>query len=200
MTPPKRQKANIKKILDNPVQSKAQEILRPKKEGFWGWLSYLGLGLLITPFISYFGLFFPYGIFPIYAINEVDYFEVTSILSIIGLILTVIIMIKFRNYHSIGMFFISFLVTSVIVFIYQLKTYIGTHLIYISPYRCIYSFCFLFLYFYSVLWYLCYFYKRSKVGYHYVWLKVLLFPVLHFLFLFFIGRESSNCVFCQVTW
>ena len=99
MTPPKRQKANVKKILDNPVQSKAQELLRPKKEGFWGWLSYLGLGLLITPFISYFGLFFPNGIFPIYAINEVDYFEVTSILSIIGLILTVIIMIKFRNYH-----------------------------------------------------------------------------------------------------
>ena len=47
MTPKKRVKADVQKILDNPVQSDVQQVISPKKEGFWGWMSYVGWSLII---------------------------------------------------------------------------------------------------------------------------------------------------------
>ena len=42
MTPKKRKKTNIQKILNRPVQSNEQHSISPKKEGFLGWMSYIG--------------------------------------------------------------------------------------------------------------------------------------------------------------
>ena len=47
MTPKKRKKTNIQKILNRPVQSNEQHSISPKKEGFLGWMSYMGWGLSI---------------------------------------------------------------------------------------------------------------------------------------------------------
>ncbi len=46
-TPRKKRKANVQKILDNPVKSN-QKPLRVQKEGWLGWLSYIGFGLSFT--------------------------------------------------------------------------------------------------------------------------------------------------------
>lgn len=194
MTPQKRQKANVKKILDNPVQSKVQEVLRPKKEGFFGWLSYLGWSLLIIPFTFWFDDFLPNDIIPIYTIDKFDYYYLTQRLWGIGLILAVINMIKFRNYHSKVLFLISFCLSGLTtLFLFKL----GTSRIDI-PHRLlsIYStnvryYILYTLYFYSLCWYSYYFYKKSKTGYRWVWLKVLIPFLLPLLPLLFIELETD---------
>ena len=191
MTPPKRQKANVKKILDNPVQSKAQEILRPKKEGFFGWLSYLGWSLMVFPMgnaiIEYFlGVIGKYISFP--------WSDSDSVILLIclfnGLILTLITMIKHKHLPSkftlISLFALAVIGEVIMPMTYT--THSGTSVLFsviIVP--------LIIFWIYSLCWYLYYFYKKSKEGYRYVWLKVLLFTFLPFLS--FIGAEVGDLSF-----
>ncbi|MBR5130671.1 MAG: hypothetical protein IKV03_05555 [Alphaproteobacteria bacterium] len=51
--PPKRKpKVNVKEILNNPVQDSAQINTTSKKEGFWGWMTYIGWSAIIFVLMS----------------------------------------------------------------------------------------------------------------------------------------------------
>lgn len=174
MTPPKRQKANVKKILDNPMQSKAQEILRPKKEGFFGWLSYLGWSLMFFPMghtIIELILHKPY-----HYVAMPDWLPSPITIFFIGLIPTLITMIRHKHLHSKWILFVLFALTV-----------IGNSIILMTidpPLFGAIMITVIIFWTYSLCWYLYYFYKKSKEGYRYVWLKVLLFtflPVLSFI-------------------
>lgn len=47
MLPKRKPKVNIQKILNNPVQGNAQTALGSNKEGFWGWMTYIGWSAII---------------------------------------------------------------------------------------------------------------------------------------------------------
>ena len=185
MTPQKRQKANVKKILDNPVQSKAQEILRPKKEGFFGWLSYLGWSLwCVFPLV----LFVPTEIDTFLSEYEVwntllDNYPLFILSSFgIGFALTLITMIRNKHLHSKWILFVLFALTV-----------IGNSIMLMtidSPLFMAIIITVIIFWIYSLCWYPYYFYKKSKEGYRYVWLKVLLFTFLPFLS--FIGAEVED--------
>ena len=174
MTPQKRQKANVKKILDNPVQSKAQEVLRPKKEGFFGLLSYLGWSLMVFPIWELIIRLFLH--IPYHYVAMPDWLPSPITIFFIGLNPTLITMIRHKHLHSKWILFVLFALTVIGNFI--MLMIINTPL-----FEAIIITVIIF-WIYSLCWYLYYFYKKSKEGYRYVWLKVLLFtflPVLSFI-------------------
>ena len=189
MTPQKRQKANVKKILDNPVQSKAQEILRPKKEGFFGWLSYLGWSLMFFLIGTWIILLFLHT--SNYYVVMPDWFPSPLTIIFIGSILTLITMIKNKHLHAKGVLFALFALTvigsSIMLMLIKMKI---PDLSEVAILDITTGFAYTIFCFYSLCWYPYYFYKKSKEGYRYVWLKVLLFTFLPFLS--FIGAEVEE--------
>lgn len=185
MTPQKRQKANVKKILDNPVQSKAQELLRPKKEGFFGWLSYLGWSLMVFPMgnaiIEYF-----LKVIRLY-IDTPDWFPEPLTIIFIGSILTLITMIRYKYLPSKFVLFSWFILAEIVTTVGFMTT-LERNVLFENVLLA--ETTYLFFWTYSLCWYLYYFYKKSKEGYRYVWLKVLLFTFLPFLS--FIGAEVGD--------
>ena len=47
MSPKRKPKANVQEILNNPVRSTKQKGVKPKREGFLGWMTYLGWSMMV---------------------------------------------------------------------------------------------------------------------------------------------------------
>ena len=159
-------------------KNKKQKISLPKKEGIFGWMSYIG-----CPFIV-FGCF-----------SDTTSFHFTTL---IGLILTIITMVKSKYPISLSTKTILFLFFAVATTMFELYIYepeitFGGQTYYhlcgasITQHSWFYSwFCF-----FSFLWYLRYFYKKTKDGYRYVWLKAILFFLVLYILLF-VFLNSTN--------
>ncbi|MDY6407542.1 MAG: hypothetical protein SPL08_02400 [Pseudomonadota bacterium] len=186
MTPPKRKQANIKQILKNPIQSK-QPPLKFKKEGFWGWLSYIGFSLLvIVPLAKLVAnLISFYTAVDGSAFIKFPFYErgifIPSII-LIGFILTLVIMKKSPYHFSklITNFFVAILFALFIFEVYFFNDQTVDILILFV------SFSTTWLAF--TVWYIHFFIKKSKDGYRWVWLKVLLFSLIPVIPLFFYAK------------
>ncbi|MBE6446215.1 MAG: hypothetical protein E7021_02270 [Alphaproteobacteria bacterium] len=166
-------------------KNKKQKISLPKKEGVFGWMSYIG-----CPF-TVFGLMVILNILKSHAHGSSG----LEFLILMGLALTIPVMLKSKYHISLSSKTILSLLFIVATIIFELFIYApedsgglsqGVHclceLSATSKNRLWFIgwFCF-----FSFLWYLRYFYKKAKDGYRYVWLKVILFfLVLSILFLF----------------
>ena len=182
MIPPKRHEANIQEILNNPTNSK-QPLLKSKKEGVWGWLSYTGyMFFIMFPlvwFLSGVPIWFPDDEYRLHFLLY-DFPTINTICVFVGLILTGIIIFKSpynlskKIKKTLGIIFL------ILTFLLAVFTYdtnagllhnIGTMILYSSAWICIS------LWFFFLIWYLHYFNKKSKDGYHKVWLKVIIFSL-----------------------
>ena len=47
MSPKRKPKANVQEILNNPVRSTKQKGVKPKREGFLGWMTYIGWSMMV---------------------------------------------------------------------------------------------------------------------------------------------------------
>ena len=240
MTPQKRKKANVQKILDNPVQSDAQQAIAPKKEGFWGWMSYVGWTLCLwfmfdmlceTIFIdhNHFLILLEYYFFYFLKGSEYLYYaalfcswtvpcillykspypllrSLSKILFFSPLYVVyfylwgrgfkalegpLIVFAFIWTMSLLGVLFYLFIkkiaiILTAVFFIGMIAPYgiflgkIGLDIEFPEP----------LLYIFLFIPYLYYFYKKSKDGYRYVWLKALLFPLLFFIPIFFIPIET----------
>lgn len=180
MKPKQKEQINVQTILDNPVAS-TQKALHIPKEGILGWLSYAGWTLtIIFPLVlmiyqsptmySYiekfktsYDFYFPF-----------HNYIVHGVLIGIGILFTLITMWKSKFPISpktkIFLFFVSIL-------------YIESPLHPLLFFDVVWFFLF--------CWYIQYFYKKSKNGYRYVWLKVLLFTLIGLLPFFVIKRLTQ---------
>jgi hypothetical protein len=219
MTPQKRKKTNIQKILNRPVQSNEQHSISPKKEGFLGWMSYIGWALYI-----WLVLFVICNLCYSYCDGRVIFFverlssEYHLIALLSSVILPMIVFLKspYRFLHDIIKIFLLTMINAIAwmmlfqCFVWGEKCWNigGIILGVILGFIAFYCFgnklssaqkilCFmiviigvgiglfsqeyydLFLLFTLLILllfgYLYYFYKKSKDGYRYVWLKVFLF-------------------------
>ena len=157
----------------------------PKKEGVFGWMSYIGCSFIVFSLI---------GILKISG-SHAHGSDSLGFLFLMGLVLTIPVMLKSKYPISLSTKTILFLFFAVATTMFELYIYApedsgglsqGFHCLceftetYKNSLWFIGWFCF-----FSFLWYLRYFYKKAKDGYRYVWLKVILFfLVLSILFLF----------------
>ena len=231
MTPKKRVKADVQKILDNPVQSDVQQVISPKKEGFWGWMSYVGWALCLwfmfntfygtifidnnrylifsgdwifdflkdSKYLHYTGLFFLWTVpcilfykYPCPLLQSLS--KILFFYPLCPVCFSLWIKIRYFEGAFIVFIFVYFmLLFSVLFYWFRKKIAIGTIVAF-----CIGSlilsdvffemwfdndvyYCIMLFYILLPIPYLYYFYKKSKDGYRYVWLKALLFPLLLFI-------------------
>ena len=238
MTPQKRVKADVQKILDNPVQSDAQQAIAPKKEGFWGWMSYVGWTLCLWFMFDMLDVFRPIHM------DERNFliFLGTQILEFLddfkGLVYTVLFLLWFMSfiifYKSpyplvrsffyllffylfcaihfgfwiigagylkvgyvgyvgyMGVIFVYCMLLFEVLF-YRFSTkiaigitaafFVGSLIIVLNDifFKMQEDYFVMLFYIPLPIFYLYYFYKKSKDGYRYVWLKVLVFPLLLFI-------------------
>jgi hypothetical protein len=175
---------NMKEI-NNMQKNKKQKISLPKKEGVFGWMSYIGCSFIVFSLIVILDILK----------SQAHGSSGLEFLILMGLALTIPVMLKSKYHISLSSKTILSLLFIVATIIFELSIYApkdtgdlsqGVHCL------CEFSatsknylwfigwFCF-----FSFLWYLRYFYKKAKDGYRYVWLKVILFfLVLSILFLF----------------
>lgn len=254
MSPKKKPKANVQEILNNPVRSTKQKGVKPKREGFLGWMTYLGwsmmvwaillLGLSIFDFASDYevqlpspfsflylslSLFNSALLFSVIAMllfakiwlnssyrQSISFIERTLLAGVTVFVVSVFIFGAFVNFDDAfalgigGKEGIRFLICyswllGVVIFRMMIKIR-WTQFFKLYGIGVILSFVFVlvsvecemcldYIVFglpglYVVYWiyaigsYLYIFYKKSKDGYNKVWLKVFLFTLLPFLFLF----------------
>ena len=186
MAPQKRKKANVQEILKNPVNSK-QPLLRLKKEGIWGWLSYLGYIFsvvfvplwIINSFCTYAGILN----FPLYS------FHIINIVCIsFGLILTGITI--WKSPYNLSKKAKIILFENIVIFSLLLE-FLAYDLEWeMLPFNILLGLTILWLF--LLFWYMHYFYKKSKDGYHRVWLKVILFTIIPILPLLWWRWEYDN--------
>ncbi len=208
MIPPKRHEANIQEILNNPTNSK-QPLLKSKKEGVWGWLSYTGYMFFImfslVWFLSGVPIWFSEDEYRLHFLLY-DFPTINTICVSFGLILTEITIFK-SPYHlskkmkkTLG---VIFLILTCLLAILVYDTNAGrlhnveTMVLFGIIWVCISIWLFL------LIWYLYYFNKKSKDGYHKVWLKVIifsLFPLLLLLLFKFDTIESAIVDMSGVVW
>lgn len=164
-------------------KNKKQKISLPKKEGIFGWMSYIGCPFIVFSLI---------GILKISG-SHAHGSDSLGFLFLMGLALTIPVMLKSKYPISLSTKTILSLLFIVATIIFELSIYApedpsnflahcGCEFteIYKNILWFIGWFCF-----FSFLWYLRYFYKKAKDGYRYVWLKaILFFLVLSILFLF----------------
>ena len=166
-------------------KNKKQKISLPKKEGGFGWMSYIGCSFIV------FSLMVILDILKSHAHGSSG----LEFLILMGLALTIPVMLKSKYHISLSSKTILSLLFIVATIIFELSIYApedGVHCL------CEFSatfknylwfigwFCF-----FSFLWYLRYFYKKAKDGYRYVWLKAILFFLVLYILLF-VFLNSTN--------
>lgn len=166
-------------------KNKKQKISLPKKEGIFGWMSYIGCPFIVFSLITILTI----------SGSHAHGSDSLGFLFLMGLVLTIPLMLKSKYPISLSTKTILSLLFIVATIIFELSIYApedsgglsqGFHCLceFTETYKNILWFIGWFCFF-SFLWYLRYFYKKSKDGYRYVWLKVILFfLVLPILFLF----------------
>lgn len=155
----------------------------PKKEGILGWLSYLGCQFIVFSLI---------GILKISG-SHAHGSDGLGFLFLMGLVLTIPLMLKSKYPISLSTKTILFLFFVIATTMFELYIYApeDTSGLYLAHPICEFTetyknilwfngwFCF-----FSFLWYLRYFYKKSKDGYQWVLLKIILFTLISLLLIF----------------
>lgn len=176
MAPQKRKKANVQEILKNPVNSK-QPLLRLKKEGILGWLSYLGYVFsVIFWFVSFVCEYAGIVSFPLYSFTLVNIICVSF-----GLILTAITIWKspynLSRKTKVTLFKIAIILTLLLEILacsFEWE---------MLPFNILLGLTILWLF--LLFWYIHYFYCKSKDGYRKVWVKVIISSLFPFLLLLY---------------
>ena len=258
MSPKRKPKANVQEILNNPVRSTKQKGVKPKREGFLGWMTYIGwsmmvwtillLGLSIFESASDYEVQLPFPfsslslglsflLFSVIAMllfakiwlnssyrQSISFIERALLAGVTVFVVSVFIFGIFVNFDDAfapgigGKEGIRFLICyswllSVVIFRMMIKIRwaqffklygIGVILsfvfvlVLVGCEMCRDYIVFGLLGLYVVYWiyaigsYLYIFYKKSKDGYNKVWLKVFLFTLLPFLFLFSVRFKLNS--------
>lgn len=170
----------------------------PLRKRVFGWLSYVGFWcLFVFPIIDWilkgkhayisFGML-PHVRVPIYGLFF-GHFSVRY-LGLMGIILTLIL--PWASFYKLGSKKMTLLLRLFPTFLIVLAIAVHSELFMIF----LYGACF--------IWYLHYFYKKSKSGYRHVFIKVITFSLISFLPLFF--SYKSDCVLpflqtnCHTEW